>query len=152
MWSIEVSGDAAASRETIWAWYEAADQAPSWDPLIKRIAPDGPISLGVTGRNYPTSGPSTPFVYTEVTPLVSYTEVSKLPGAKAAFTHRLTDRPDGRTRIDHGAEISGLLSGLYRLFLTRNLRRGMRTALDNLVRKVEDGPPPTASSPDTASR
>lgn len=147
MWSIDISGVAAATRPTIWAWYEATDQAPSWDPLIKRIASNGPIREGVTGRNYPSTGPSLPFVYTEVTPLVSYTEVSKLLGARAAFTHRLTDLPDGKVKVLHGAEISGPLAALYRPFMHRNLKNGMQSAMNNFVRNVEAGPPPSNAMP-----
>ena len=141
MWEIEVTGEATAGRETVWEWYEATERAPEWDPLIKPIEGDGPIRLGGTGRNHPSRGPAAPFRYSEVTPLASYTEVSKLPGAEAAFTHRLVDLPGGRVRITHGAEISGTFAGLYRLVMRRSLERGMRTAMDNLVRCVEAGPP-----------
>ncbi len=95
MWKVEVSGDARAARETVWAWYEATDQAPSWDPLIKRIESEGPIELGVRGRNHPAIGPAARFVYSQVTPLISYTEVSFAPGAAFAFTHALSDLPGG---------------------------------------------------------
>ena len=142
MWTITVSGEARTTRETVWAWYEASDKAPGWDPLIKRIESEGPIVPGGRGRNHPTSGPSAPFVYTEVTPLVSYTEVSSAPGAKFAFTHVLTDLSDGRVRITHGAEVSGSLAWLYRPLMQRRFDRGMRVAIDNLVERVEAGGPP----------
>lgn len=141
MWSVEVTGTARTDRDTVWAWYEAADRAPSWDPLITRIETDGPIALGGRGRNHPASGPSAPFVYTEVTRLTSYTEVSSAPGTSFAFTHRLTDLPDGRVGISHGAEVSGRLAGLYAPLMRRRFEKGMRVALDNLVRLVEQGPP-----------
>ena len=146
MWQVEVSGDVSADRQTVWAWYEATDQAPSWDPLIKRIESDGPLELGVRGRNHPVSGPSASFVYTEVTRLVSYTEVSSAPGAKFAFTHRVTDLPDGRLRLTHGAEVSGWLARLYRPLMRTRFEKGMRVAMDNLVQRVETGPPPIATA------
>lgn len=142
MWTIEVAGDASADRETVWAWYEATDEAPSWDPLVRRIEPDGPIAVGSGGRNHPAGGPPVRFRYTEVTRLVSYTEVSSSPGAAFAFTHRLEVRPDGGVHLVHGVEVSGPLAGLYRLLLRRKFERGMAEALDNLVRRVEAGPPP----------
>ena len=146
MWNVEVARDARTDTETVWAWYEATDEAPSWDPLIKRIESDGPIELGGRGRNHPVSGPSARFEYTEVTRQVSYTEVSSAPGAKFAFTHRLSEVPDGRLRITHGAEVSGPLAWLYRPLMQRRFEQGMRVAMDNLVERVEAGPPPAADA------
>lgn len=143
MWAIEVAAEATTDRETIWAWYEATEEAPSWDPLIRRIEPDGPIAVGFGGRNHPVGGPPVRFLYTEVTHLVSYTEVSSSPGAAFAFTHRLEDLPAGRVHLVHGVEVSGALAGLYRLLVSRRFDRGMREALDNLVHRVESGPPPS---------
>jgi hypothetical protein len=145
MWTIEVSAEARTPRETVWAWYEATDEAPSWDPLVKRIQADGPIRLGARGRNHPVTGPSAPFVYTQVTHLVSYTEVSTAPGAAFAFTHLLTDLPKGRLRITHGVEVSGRLARLYQPLMRRRFEAGMRVAMDNLVRRVESGPPAAAT-------
>lgn len=148
MWRVECSGDARSDRETVWAWYEATHLAPSWDPLIRRIESDGPIEVGGRGRNHPVSGPSARFVYTEVTRPVSYTEVSSAPGANFAFTHLLTSLPDGRLRITHGAEVSGPLAWLYRPLMQSRFVKGMRTAMDNLVARVEAGSP----SADTGSQ
>ena len=146
MWKVEASGEVHASREEVWAWYEATDDAPTWDPLIKRIECDGPLEVGVRGRNHPTQGPAAAFEYTEVTRLVSYTEVSSAPGAKFAFTHLVGDGPEGTLRLTHGAEVSGPLSSLYRLVFERNFERGMRLAMDNLIRSIESGPPPSRPS------
>ena len=151
MWNVEVSGAARTDTETVWAWYEATDQAPSWDPLIKRIESDGPIEVGVRGRNYPVSGPSGRFVYTEVTRPVSYTEVSSAPGARFAFTHTLADLPDGLLRITHGAQVSGPLAWLYRPMMRRRFKTGMRMAMDNLVGRVETGPPTGTDAPTSAA-
>ncbi len=151
MWNVEVSGDARTDEETVWAWYEATDDAPSWDPLIKRIESDGPIEVGSRGRNHPVSGPSARFVYTEVNRPVSYTEVSSAPGAKFAFTHQLRDLPDGRLRITHGAEVSGPLAWMYRPLMQRRFEQGMRVAMDNLVQRVEAGPPPASDTQSPAT-
>lgn len=146
MWTVQVSGEARADRATVWAWYEASDLAPTWDPLIERIESDDPIRIGGKGRNHPSSGPSAPFVYTEVTPLTSYTEVSSAPGATFSFTHVLTDVEPGRVRITHGAQVSGPLAGVYRRLMQARFERGMRAALDNLVQRVESGRPPGSAT------
>lgn len=93
------------------------------------------------GRNYPVTGPAARFVYSEVTRPVSYTEVSSAPGATFAFTHLLTDLPDGRVRITHGAEASGPLAWLYRPLIRNRFKKGMQVAMNNLVQRVQTGPP-----------
>jgi hypothetical protein len=150
MWAVETGGVAQTDRDTVWAWYEATDEAPTWDPLIKRIDGAGPIKVGSRGRNYPVRGPAASFVYTEVTRSVSYTEVTSAPGAAFAFTHLLTDLPDGRVRITHGAQVSGPLAWLYRPLMQGRFAKGMQVAMDNLVERVESGPPTTATNPSTA--
>ena len=78
--------------------------------------------------------------------LSSYTEVSSAPGAEFAFTHRVQDLPDGRLRIAHGAEVSGPLAFLYRPLMRSQFQTGMRVAMDEFVRRVESGSPPSASA------
>ena len=144
MWQLQSSSEFDASPATIWAWYEDTSSAPSWDPLIAEIRPDGPLALGQTGRNKPRRGPSAPFVYTEVTPGVSYTEVTKAPGAAMAFSHTLEPRGQ-RTLVTHGVTCTGPLSGLYRLLMRRSFDAGMTEALAGLARLAQAGPPPARS-------
>lgn len=96
VWSIEVDRTTSAPPERLWAWYEATDRAPEWDPLIGQIRPDGPFALGATGRNKPRTGPSVRYLLTEYEELVGYTAISRAPGASMAFGHRITDCGDGR--------------------------------------------------------
>lgn len=140
MWSLQHEREFQATAETVWAWYEDTASAPSWDPLIGEIRCDGPLAVGVTGRNKPRRGPSAPFVYTEVTPGVSYTEETKLPGARMAFWHTLQPRGDG-TVVTHGVTCTGPLARLYQLFVRRSFDAGMVQALDGLAALAQAGPP-----------
>ncbi|BEP11697.1 hypothetical protein acdb102_00080 [Acidothermaceae bacterium B102] len=58
-----------------------------------------------------------------------------------AFTHLLVSDSAGTT-VSHGMHCEGPLTGLYRLALSRSYRKGMPTALANLLRLAEQGPPP----------
>ncbi|MET3808309.1 hypothetical protein ABIB25_005338 [Nakamurella sp. UYEF19] len=131
----------SAPPERLWAWYEATDRAPEWDPLIGRIRPDGPFALGATGRNKPRTGPSVRYVVTEYEQQVSYIEVSRAPGASMAFGHRITDCGGGRWRVRHDVVCAGPLSAVYRLVLSRSYRTGMASALDGLIRLAEASGP-----------
>lgn len=141
VWSIEVENTTSAPPERLWGWYEATDRAPEWDPLIGQIRPDGQFALGATGRNKPRTGPSVRYVITEYEQLVSYTEVSRAPGASMAFGHRITPCGHGRWRVRHDVVCTGPLSGVYRLVLSRSYRIGMTTALNGLIRLAEAGGP-----------
>ncbi len=141
MWQLEYTQTTTARPDTIWRWYLDHASAPSWDPLIGEIRVEGPMAVGSGGRNKPRSGPSVPFTYTEVTPGHSYTEVSRPPGARMAFTHLLVEGPHG-TSVTHGMECEGRLTPLYRLVLGQAYRKGMPEALTNLLRLAEQGPPP----------
>lgn len=141
MWQLEYTQHTTASPEVIWRWYLDHESAPSWDPLIGQIRPDGPMAVGNGGRNKPRSGPSVPYLYTEVTPARSYTEVSRVPGARMAFTHLLTSSPSGTT-VTHGMQCEGPLTPLYRIVLGRSYRKGMPQALAGLLRLAEQGEPP----------
>lgn len=141
MWQLEHSQRTTADPQRVWAWYLDHASAPSWDPLIAEIRPDGPMAVGSGGRNTPRRGPAVRFRYTEVTPERSYTEVSRPPGARMAFTHLLT--VDGATTtVTHGMRCEGPLTPLYRVLMGRSFRRGLPVALANLLRLAEQGPPP----------
>lgn len=143
MWSLQHARELRASAETVWAWYEDTASAPSWDPLIGEVRCDGPLAVGVTGRNTPRHGPSVPFVYTEVTPGVSYTEQTRLPGARMAFWHTLQPRGDV-TVVTHGVMCTGPLARVYRLVVGRSFDAGMQQALEGLAALAQAGPPPAA--------
>ncbi|BEP11698.1 hypothetical protein acdb102_00090 [Acidothermaceae bacterium B102] len=68
MWSLEYTQHTTAETDRIWSWYLDHASAPTWDPLIGEIRPDGPMVAGGTGHNKPMTGPAVPFTYTEVTP------------------------------------------------------------------------------------
>ena len=146
-WSIEVEKTTSAPPERLWAWYEATDRAPEWDPLIGEIRPDGPFALGSTGRNKPRTGPSVRYVITEYLEPVSYTELSRAPGASMAFGHRITEVGADTWQVRHDVVCSGPLSAVYRLVLSRSYRAGMATALEGLIRLAEvSGPHETGTT------
>ena len=146
VWRLEYTERTSASPQRIWSWYLDHRSAPSWDPLIAEIRPDGPIAIGIGGSNKPRFGPPVRFTYTEVTEDRSYTEVSHAPGARMAFTHLLI-RDGDATVVTHGLECEGPLTPLYRLLLGRSYRKGMPEALTGLLRLAQQGPPPGEQVP-----
>lgn len=145
MWSFEHTQNTTASPEQIWAYYAATDLAPTWDPVIKRIEVHGPFVQGTKGHNHPVGGGRFPFEYTEVTPLRSYTEVTKAPFARLAFTHTITSTPEG-SAFTHGVQITGTLAWLYTLLQRKSYQNGLPKASQNLARLLEQQPLPVSET------
>lgn len=138
MWSIENTETTTATPEELWACYVDTDSGPSWDPLVAEIKLHGPFATGTTGTNKPPVGPKLKFIFTEVIPFSSYTEVTKAPGAEMTFTHSLTSTPNGTT-FTHGIICQGLLSGLYALILRKNYTRLLPIAMKALAHTAPQG-------------
>lgn len=140
MWTFHHDQSTTATPAQIWAYYEATDIAPRWDPLIRQIQVQGPLAVGVQGINHPVGGGRFPFTYTEVTIDKSYTEVTRVPLARLAFTHDISPTPTGSI-FTHGVIISGPLAWLYTLLLRRGYEKGIPQASRNLAALLEQGPP-----------
>ena len=105
--------------------------------MVKKIKLDGPFVAGTTGTNTPPVGPGVKFSLTEVTPLQSYTEITRAPGAQLIFSHTIVEASDKKVTFTHGIKCRGLLSGLYGLVLKKNYTRLLPVAMKNLARRIE---------------
>ena len=72
-----------------------ADMAtwPEWSTDTAWARLDGPFAVGTTGVLKPVRGPKTTFVIEELEPGRAYVDVSRLPGARLTFDHRVTAVP-----------------------------------------------------------
>jgi len=140
-WQLEASEKTTASAETVWAWYEATDIAPTWDPLVGKIKLNGPFSKGTTGTNTAPNGMKFNMVFTEVTRFKSYTEITSLFGAKMIFVHTLIVNDRGCT-INHQVLCTGFLSSFYGLLLNKEYKTKFPIALKKLARLADNGLPP----------
>lgn len=142
-WHLEASEKTTASAETVWAWYEATDIAPTWDPLVGKIKLNGPFSVGTTGTNTAPNGMEFNMIFTEVTRFKSYTEVTSLFGAKMIFAHTLIVNDHGCT-INHEVRCTGFLSSVYALLLNKEYKTKFPIALKNLAHLAGNGLPPNS--------
>ena len=139
-WHLEASEKTTASAETVWAWYEATDLAPTWDPLVGKIKLSGPFSMGTTGINTAPNGMEFKMIFTEVSRFRSYTEITRLFGAKMIFTHTLIVNEHGCT-INHQVRCTGFLSSFYGLLLDKEYKAKFPIALKNLAHLANHGLP-----------
>lgn len=139
MWALSFTQETTATPEQIWAYYEAIDLAPTWDPLVRRIEVSGPLAVGTTGFNTAKTGQRFPMIYTEMTRYRSYTEVTSVPLSQQAFTHVIEPLADG-CRFTHGVMVTGPLAWAYRILLYRSYTRGIPAALRALAHLAETQP------------
>ena len=118
-----------------------ADMAtwPEWSTDMDWARLDGPFAVGTTGVLKPTRGPKTKFVIEQLDPGRVYVDVSRLPGARLTFDHRVADLPGGGCSVDVTVSLSGPLSRLWMLVLARDLRASTQADLDRLVATVGTG-------------
>ncbi len=111
-----------------------ADMAswPEWNGDLVWARLDGPFAEGSRGKLKPTKGPTTSFVISRLEPGHRYTDVSRLPGARLTFDHRVAVE-DGATRVDVTVSLEGPLARLWDRVLGGGFRATAQRDLDALA-------------------
>lgn len=136
MWSFEHTETTSATPTQLWARYVDPTTWPEWDQDTARVTVESPMAAGVEGTLKPTKGPATKFVFTEVTPEVAFTNVSRLPLARLALTHRIESGVAG-CRFTHRVTITGPLSPLFAQLVGKGIAAGLPSAMRTLARLAE---------------
>ena len=121
------TAEATTSASPAQAWRALIDITdwPRWTPSYKSIErlDDGPVAVGSQARvRQPRLAPAI-YEVTEIDPGENFTWTSKAVGVRTMARHRLAPTPDGGTRIDLVAELTGWLAGLVKVFLGRRIQR-----------------------------
>lgn len=141
MWTFEHTETTSAAPSQVWARYAEPATWPEWDHQTASVTVQGPVVVGTRGRLKPVNGPATPFTFTEVTPEVSFTDVSRLPLSRLSFAHRIEPTATG-SRFTHCVTITGPLSPLFARVIGKRIAAGMPTAMRALARLAEAAPAP----------
>jgi len=139
MWTFEHAETTSAAPEQLWARYQDATTWPEWDHEIASVTVQGPMAVGTRGTLKPVKGPATPFIFSEVSPHVGFTDVSRLPLARMTFSHQIEPTPTG-SRFVHRVTISGPLSPLFARVIGRNVAAGLPVSMQALARLAETAP------------
>ncbi|MGQ0837251.1 SRPBCC family protein [Actinokineospora sp.] len=137
MWTFEHTETTSASPAQLWARYAEPATWPEWDHETATVTVDGPMAVGTRGTLKPVRGPATPFVFTEVTPAVGFTDVSRLPLARLTFSHVIEPTEAG-SRFTHRVAISGLLGPVFARVIGRTIAAGLPTVMRELARLAEN--------------
>jgi uncharacterized protein YndB with AHSA1/START domain len=124
---IETTVDIAASPERVWSVMSEVLLMPTWSDSMTSVAldPPGPLAIGQRARVVqPKLSPST-WTVTEVTPVRSFTWVTKAMGADVTASHTITPSSSGASvtlAIEYDGAMSAVVAGLTRKITTKYLR------------------------------
>lgn len=141
MWAFEHTETTSATPAQLWARYAEPSTWPEWDHEAANVTVRGPVAVGTRGSLKPVKGPETPFTFTEVTPEVSFADVSRLPLARLTFAHRIEPTATG-SRFTHRIAITGPLSPLFARVIGKRIAAGLPKAMRALARLAEAVPAP----------
>ena len=114
-----------------------ADMAawPEWNLDTEWVRLHGPFAPGTTGRLKPKGGFAVPFRIERLTD-DEFVDVSRLPGARLTFAHRVTASPTG-VRVDVRVDLTGPLAGIWRRIIGPGVSASLQPDLDRLARRAE---------------
>lgn len=142
MWTFEHTETTSASPGRLWDRYADPATWPEWDHEIAVVTTQGPMAVGTRGRLKPVKGPATSFVFTEVSPGVGFTDVSRLPLARLTFAHTVEPTSTGSS-FTHRVTIHGPLAWVFARVIGRSVVAGLPTAMQTLARLAERVDDPT---------
>ncbi len=132
-----------APIDAVWAVYSDVERWPTWTASVTSVELVDGNALGPTARAR-IKQPRFPSLVWSVTgfePRVSWTWVSRSPGATTTATHLLEQLADGRTRVTQTIEQRGVLGVLVGLLAKRLTRRYLAMEGAGLRQRVEAGVP-----------
>ena len=136
MWSFEHTEQTSASPEDLWQHYCQPTRWPEWDHGTVLVTVDGPLQEGTRGALKPAKGPKAAFTVTEVTPGVSFTDVTKLPLTTLEFAH-VIEVVGGTTVFTHRVTMTGLLTPLFSRLVGRTIAADLPAAMRSLATLAE---------------
>ncbi len=135
-WETTATATTSATPQQIWALWVDVSRWNRWDHEVMSSSLDGEFVNGATGMLKPHGGPTAKFVMTEVTPLVSFSDRSRLPLATLDFHHSVAV-VQGVTTIKHRVVMTELLTPLFSRIIGRKIARGLPVAVNALAALAE---------------
>ncbi len=135
-WQTTASATTTAGSEQIWALWSNVSSWNRWDHEVVSSTLNGAFALGTTGTLKPRGGPATRFVITDIRPVVSFSDRSRLPLATLDFHHTLSVT-DGITTIEHSVVMNGPLTPVFRRVIGTKIAKGLPTAVAALAALAE---------------
>jgi Polyketide cyclase / dehydrase and lipid transport len=136
-WQTTASATTTAGPEQIWALWSNVSSWNRWDHEVVSSTLNGAFAQGTTGTLKPRGGPTTRFVMTDVQPMVSFSDRSRLPLATLDFHHTLSTTGDVTT-IKHSVVMTGPLTPLFCRIIGTKIAKGLPIAVSALAALADD--------------
>jgi len=134
--ALRASVDVAAAPARVFALWADAAAWPDWDPDLEEASLDGLFASGSRGVLKPRGGPRTRIELVDVTEPDAFTAVSRLPGCRMVFEHRIEAIATG-CRVTHGVRFEGPLAFVFRRLIGPSIRRGLPGTMAGLKAAAE---------------
>jgi hypothetical protein len=128
--------ETTASPAAIWQIWQDVEKWNTWDHGIEYSSIDGPFALGTTGILKPKGGPLVRTKLTNVEPLESFIDESKLFLCTIVVAHYLT-QSNGKTLVTHQIEMNGPLSFFFAYMIGRKMKKNLPTEMQAMVEQAE---------------
>ena len=135
-WTTKVSRKTTAAKEQIWKLWEDVPNWKAWDHGLESTELFGEFQTGTKGTLKPVGGPKLPFTITACKPLVSFSDLTRLPFCKLEFHHSLSE-VNGERIVTHEAVFSGPLTFLFSRIIGSGIAKDLPTTVANLVALAE---------------
>ena len=107
MWTHEHTAETPLAPEAIWNVLKDLDNWPRWDTSMETVTLHGPFAVGSRVTMKPTGQEPITSVIAAITENEFYADQTDLGDVILRFSHTLTRRAQGGTRITHRLEITG---------------------------------------------
>jgi len=120
-------------KEEVWATWIDVNNWNKWDEDTEFAKISGPFEVGTNFILKPKGGPNISIELTEVTPFVSFTDVTKFPLAKMYDVHEIEETQDG-LKLKSTVRIEGLLSWIWRKIVVEGVAAGVPKQLEAIAK------------------
>lgn len=128
--------ETTASASRIWHIWQDVAHWNTWDHGIEFSTIDGPFETGTTGTLKPKGGPLVRTKLTQVEPLKSFVDESKLFLAKIIVSHYLTES-NGKRLVTHQIEMTGPLAFLFAYLIGRTMKKNLPQEMQAMIKQAE---------------
>ncbi|MET0458777.1 MAG: SRPBCC family protein [Ilumatobacteraceae bacterium] len=128
-----------APIERVWDVYSDVERWPEWTASVTSLTliEGTEVALGTRARIKQPRFPNLVWEVTEVEPGVSWTWVSRSPGARTVATHLLRSTGPSSTTVEQVIEQTGVLGSLVGRLTRRLTRRYLAMEAAGLEQRVE---------------
>jgi hypothetical protein len=132
-WTAKATSTSTATPAQVWAHWTDVENWHEWDHEVVSSSLKGPFEVGTSGALKSRGGPPVRFILTEVTPLVGFSNVSRLPLATVEFHHTVSADGEG-SRIEHRVVMRGPMTFFFKRVIGTKIERGLPQTVASLAR------------------